>query len=1052
MLKVFGGNKTVYRLYGRAYARVKRTSPKVLTEIMAASTVIFTGAVLTINNLNADAIAAPIVLGELPYQKLQTQSLTDRAGIEVNVANGNVILKSQDLTVASAGPGLSITRFFNDLGTGSGQAGARNTLSVGADVNLTVNTNGSVTYQGPSGFRVTFPSNGAGGYTVPAEFTDASLVKTANGWTLTYHKSGEVYTFNAAGRLVRDANAAGLGITCAYNANGTLASATDAQGKVTTFSNYSGTNVGTITDPSGRTVLYKYNAAGQLSDVTQTDGGTWHFEYWDGRNLTWIVGPRNTSTTLSYDAANRVTAIRYADYSTAVAEYKYLYNDGNTVVTDPLGHPTTYNYDAGGRVIDIVDVFGYHRVATWDGNNNQTSSTDQAGQVKSLAYDALNNITSKQNPTTATGAAGAKDSAQYADPAHPYLPSKATDAAGNTVAYSYNVNGNVAAAAGTSAGGTGMGSVTNKYQGDSNGAGGTISCGAKAGQLCMSTDAKGFSTAYGYDSGGNVTTITKPGPVGQTTYTYDNLSRVQSVTDGNGSAKTFTYDAADRIKTVTYGCGCATIQLTYNADGYVTQRSDPNGTNNYGYDIFNRVVYLGRTGQADLNYTYDAVGNMTGEQGPAGTISYAYDSANELTNIYNATTGASIGLNYTGERLANITLPGGIIETITYDNAGRQTSIKAMKNGVTLTDYSGTYATPTGQDTELLQKETNNLTGVSSTYGYDGRNRLTSVTGTGTGANSWTYAYDANGNRTQYSKNGTYSALFGFNAANQLVTAGGYEDGTFDLAGNQTSTDTGLYMQYNALNQTASFTPGNSTTAITASYADAGQTDRTQLGSLTMQNGLLGLYSEAENGTTRYYTHIPTGSNQTVSQVVNGAAYYYLTDLRGSVVKMTDATGAVQNTYSYDPYGNNLGTTGTVPNAIRYTGGHYDYKTGLYKMGARYYYPTDGRWTQLDPSGQDKGYLYAGDNPVNYVDPSGNAPCASGLTPNFLGCPSINYGPQTPSGNPISFVGGPCQAAYVYGGIALDAGLLFTPLSAGASFAVGAAIDIALAGAAKAAC
>lgn len=28
-------------------------------------------------------------------------------------------------------------------------------------------------------------------------------------------------------------------------------------------------------------------------------------------------------------------------------------------------------------------------------------------------------------------------------------------------------------------------------------------------------------------------------------------------------------------------------------------------------------------------------------------------------------------------------------------------------------------------------------------------------------------------------------------------------------------------------------------------------------------------------------------------------------------------------------------------------------------------------WTQLDPSGQNAGYLYASDDPVNFVDPSG---------------------------------------------------------------------------------
>lgn len=42
----------------------------------------------------------------------------------------------------------------------------------------------------------------------------------------------------------------------------------------------------------------------------------------------------------------------------------------------------------------------------------------------------------------------------------------------------------------------------------------------------------------------------------------------------------------------------------------------------------------------------------------------------------------------------------------------------------------------------------------------------------------------------------------------------------------------------------------------------------------------------------------------------------------------------------------------------------------LYHFGARFYQATQGRFTQLDPSGQDPGYVYTGDNPVNFSDMS----------------------------------------------------------------------------------
>jgi RHS repeat-associated protein len=63
-----------------------------------------------------------------------------------------------------------------------------------------------------------------------------------------------------------------------------------------------------------------------------------------------------------------------------------------------------------------------------------------------------------------------------------------------------------------------------------------------------------------------------------------------------------------------------------------------------------------------------------------------------------------------------------------------------------------------------------------------------------------------------------------------------------------------------------------------------------------------------------------------------------------------------------------LGRTGSW----RYAGQYQDTSTGLYKMGARYYQPELGRWSQQDPSGQEaNAYLYVGANPINFIDPSG---------------------------------------------------------------------------------
>ncbi len=102
---------------------------------------------------------------------------------------------------------------------------------------------------------------------------------------------------------------------------------------------------------------------------------------------------------------------------------------------------------------------------------------------------------------------------------------------------------------------------------------------------------------------------------------------------------------------------------------------------------------------------------------------------------------------------------------------------------------------------------------------------------------------------------------------------------------------------------------------------------------------------------------------------------YYTLDALGSVLALTDSSGYNDvASYTYDPYGN---TTVAGPmgyqNPYRYASGYSDDTTGLIKFGARYYNPQAGQWTQLDPSGKNPGYAYAGDDPINASDPSGKA-------------------------------------------------------------------------------
>lgn len=89
--------------------------------------------------------------------------------------------------------------------------------------------------------------------------------------------------------------------------------------------------------------------------------------------------------------------------------------------------------------------------------------------------------------------------------------------------------------------------------------------------------------------------------------------------------------------------------------------------------------------------------------------------------------------------------------------------------------------------------------------------------------------------------------------------------------------------------------------------------------------------------------------------------------------------------YRYDAYGNLFTQMAAPYNAVGFTGQTYDAKASLMDYSARWYSPTDGRFTTpdtyagnvIDPTSLNR-YIYALDNPVNVVDPTGHLPCMLG--------------------------------------------------------------------------
>ena len=111
---------------------------------------------------------------------------------------------------------------------------------------------------------------------------------------------------------------------------------------------------------------------------------------------------------------------------------------------------------------------------------------------------------------------------------------------------------------------------------------------------------------------------------------------------------------------------------------------------------------------------------------------------------------------------------------------------------------------------------------------------------------------------------------------------------------------------------------------------------------------------------------------------------YVHTDALGSVVALTDASGAVvEGRREYEPYG--YQTTPAIQDGPGYTGHGQDAATGPTYMQQRYYDPMIGRFLSVDPVSPYKEpvslfnrYRYAANNPYKFIDPDGRYECTAG--------------------------------------------------------------------------
>jgi RHS repeat-associated protein len=121
-----------------------------------------------------------------------------------------------------------------------------------------------------------------------------------------------------------------------------------------------------------------------------------------------------------------------------------------------------------------------------------------------------------------------------------------------------------------------------------------------------------------------------------------------------------------------------------------------------------------------------------------------------------------------------------------------------------------------------------------------------------------------------------------------------------------------------------------------------------------------------------------------VRQNTGNKLLFYLKDHLGSSRVIVDTTGKITAKYNYYPFGDNLNSSVSQGSEYKYTGKELDEEGGfnLYYYGARYFDAKIGRFTSVDPLAEKSPgwspYVYTEDNPLRFIDPTGEILLAAG--------------------------------------------------------------------------
>ncbi|HET8574614.1 MAG TPA: glycosyl hydrolase family 18 protein [Candidatus Paceibacterota bacterium] len=843
------------------------------------------------------------------------------------------------------------------------------------------------------------------------------------------------YTYDTRGNVLQKIGADHATTTFAYDSSGEMKSVTDPFGNVTGFVYDGSGNQVTKTDPENHNTYYDYDAVGRQTAVENAGLNEVDYTFDAMDHVTKIDDPEGGVTIFTYDADGNKASETDANGHTTT--YTYDANNQLTKVTDANGGETTYVYDGNGNLISKTDANGHTTTYTYDALDRQTKVTDPLGKITQVGYDAAGNVTSRTNASNRT-------TTYSYDADNRLITTTYPDA--TTVVNTYDAAGNLKKSMGAA------GTTTYTYD--------------LLDQLLSETNPNGETVHYQYNRNGDLTTLTYPDSK-IVHYSYNAANQLMKATDWNGAVTTYAYNQNAQLKSKTLPNGI-TATYTYDANGNLTNLTYKKGTTlvaQYDYTRGNmgRITEDNET-TADgtelwTGYTYDALGQLTKADAPTNTYLYSYDKAGNRTSSVNDDITSTYSYNAANQLLSKDSRtfsydPNGNEITdnskaFTYDYDNRLTGFaEAAGTSTTATIYGdSTTWNDWSWDTTNDFNETSTVhTGTSSlkvTYNqawgglYLEKSPGVSVSST-TKVNFWVRSstanptieidlYGANDTLIGYvdvddylpsmsqdtwyhlsiplSDFGTASTVTGFSAMDSTTGVLYFDDITL-TSGSSGSGDTITYTydaSGNRIGKSVNGTP-------TEEYVNAGDEQVIVSKDLTTSTDTYFLYGSSllsEGGATA------------------SSRLYPLTDGEGNVRYLTDSTGNITASFTYDPFGNIIAESGTTDSPFTFQTEHTDEESGLTYLRARSYDPTTGRFISRDPlSGTienpatQNGYDYAEGDPINLTDPLGLSPCAWGSLPGATISQGSIYGQY--SGGVMEALNNPVEAVQNIGNASLS--------------------------------